>query len=726
MLCLNFKNDIEDGGRMRITVAFNMRTNDTEEQAELLLPKDIARICRALKELKHTVTPIEVSGKADEVIEKLLNSAPELIFNVAEGINGDSREAFYPIIYESLNIPFTGSKAPLLLLSLNKHLTKSILSTQGINVPKGILITKQNNLISEELKYPLIVKPNAEGSSKGITQDSVVENKKDCKKRIEELLEKYPAGIIVEEFITGRELSVPMLEAFPGQILGIVEHTFDLSAMNAKYNIYDYDSKFIENNPLVKTICPAKLNKNLYAQIMEMSKKIFKILDCKDMGRIDIRLSEENVPYFIEANPLPSLLLDASMAEAAKTKGLNYKDLINLILKSAIHNYKLNIGKTNLNKDKENYQPQERPTLREKGITIGYFDTGVNNSITDVNGVKVGHYTCIKSIEGIPEIAESACIRTGLTAILPVDGNIFENPIPAGGFVLNGIGEMAGITQVLEWEWLETPILLCNTMSVGRVHDGVITYMLEKYPSIVKNRNVIIPVIGEANDSFLNDYHLRSVTASDVKSAMEDGKSGRIKQGSVGAGTGMTSFDFAGGIGTSSRILPKGQGGYTIGVLVLSNFGRMRNLAIEGMVVGKKLDKMFSQKRRRQEDAGSIIVVAATDAPLISSQLNRISKRVALGLGKVGSHARTTSGEIIISFSTGNQINRSKLNKERVLSTKFVNDNTVNLLYEAVIEAVEEAVINAMFCSSGVSGCAGNYSPAIPHNEVINMLNDKK
>lgn len=712
--------------KMRITVAFNLRTQDTEEQAELLLPVDVARICQTLKELKHTVTPVEVSGKANEVIEKLLNSKPKLIFNIAEGINGDSREAFYPIIYESLGIPFTGSKASLLLLSLNKHLTKSILSAQGINVPKGVLITKQNNFIPEELKYPLIVKPNAEGSSKGITQKSVVENKDDCQKRTEELLEKYPSGVVVEEFIKGRELSIPMLESYPGQILGIVEHVFDLPAMNAKYNIYDFDSKFVENNPCVKTICPAKLNKNEYNQIMEMSKKIFKILDCKDMGRIDIRLSEEGIPYFIEANPLPSLLLDASMAEAAKAKGLNYKNLINLILKSAIHNHKLNVGKINVNENTEDNQSQERPTLRENGITIGYFNTGLNNSITDVKGVKVGHFTCIKSTEGLSEIAESTCIRTGLTAILPFDGNIFENPIPAGGFVLNGIGEMAGITQVLEWEWLETPILLCNTMSVGRVHDGVITYMLEKYPSIVENRNVIIPVIGEANDSFLNDYHLRSVTAHDVRYAMEDAKSGRIQQGSIGAGTGMTSFDFAGGIGTSSRVLSKKQGGYTVGVLVLSNFGKMRNLTIEGMVVGKKLDKMFSQKRRRQEDAGSIIVVAATDAPLISSQLNRISKRVALGLGKVGSHARTTSGEIIISFSTGNQVNRSKLNKKRVLSTKFVNDDTANLLYEAVIEAVEEAVINAMFCSPGMSGCAGNCSPAIPQDDVINMLRPKK
>ncbi len=711
---------------MRITLAYNLRTKDTEEQAELLLPGDIAHIYQTLKDLKHTVTPVEVSGKADEIIEKLVKSKPDFIFNIAEGVNGEAREAFYPMIYENLDIPFTGSKASLLLLSLNKHLTKSVLEAQGINVPKGVLITNENRHIPDKLKYPLIIKPNTEGSSKGITQESVVNNKNDCKKRLDELLEKYPSGIIVEEFIYGRELTVPMLEAFPGQILCIVEHIFDLNAMNAKYNIYDFDSKFNKNKNKVKIVCPAELNKNEYDKIIEISKRIFKIMNCKDFGRIDIRLSKDGIPYFIEINPLPSLLLNASLTEAAKCKGISYKNVIDLILKSATRNYKLNKSQNNINENIKDFQVQMRPTLREAGISIGYFKPGPNNAINDVKGVKVGHFTRLQTHEEIPGISESSCVRTGVTAVLPVEGNIFDNPIPAGGFVLNGIGEMAGITQVLEWEWLETPILLCNTMSVGRVHDGVITYMLEKYPSIVKNRKVIIPVIGETNDSFLNDYHLRTVSAPDVKRAMNNAKSGPVKQGSIGAGTGMTSFDFAGGIGTSSRVLSPEDGGYTLGVLVLSNLGKMRNLTIDGMLVGRELDKIFSNTKRRADDLGSIIVVVATDAPLLSSQLNRISKRAALGLGRVGSHARTTSGEIVISFSTGNQVNREKLNKEKYLNLRFATDKIVNLLYEAVIEAVEEAVVNAMFCSSGMSGCRGNYSPAIPHNEVINMLKNER
>lgn len=706
---------------MRITVAFNLRTNDLEEQAELLLPADVARICKALKELKHTVTPVEVSGDAKEIIERITDSKPDFIFNVAEGINGDTREAFYPVIYESLNIPFTGSKASLLILSLNKHLTKTLLQAQGINVPKGILITSQNNIIPGDLRYPLIVKPNAEGSSKGITQDSIVNNEDDCKKILYEILEKYPSGVIVEEYITGRELTVPILEEYPGQLLGVAEHTFDLEAMNAKYNIYDFGSKLIENNPNVKTIFPAQINENEYKYIMEMSKKIFKILDCKDFGRIDLRLSEDGIPYFIEINPLPSLLLDASVAEAAKVRKINYKSLINMILKSAIKRYKFEKRIINSYENKIQIIPQ-RLTLREEGISIGYFKTGPFNAITDVKGVKVGHLTCIKDIAGIPEITKPTCIRTGLTSIIPSSGNIFENPLTAGSFVLNGRGEMAGITQLTEWERLETPILLCNTMSVGQVHDGLIKYMIEKYPTITEEKDVIIPVIGEADDSFLNDVYTKSINISDIKKVINNAKSEHIQQGSVGAGTGMSTFDFAGGIGTSSRILSQNEGGYTIGTLVLSNLGNMRNLTINGKVVGRELVEKYTERKIKHPNSGSIIVVIATDAPMSSSQLNRISKRAALGLGRVGSFAATTSGEIIVSFSTSNRVSRNRLNKISHLNLKFISDNILDLLYEAVIESVEESVINAIFCSSGMKGRDGNCSSAIEHQDIARIL----
>lgn len=712
-----------ESSKMRITLAYNLKTQDSEKQAELFLPQDVARLCKSLQRLKHSVTPVEVSGKVDQIIEKIMLSEPEFIFNVAEGIEGESREAFYPLIYENLNIPFTGSGAFLLFLGLDKHATKAILHAHGINTPKGVFVSKEKKFVPKDLKYPLIIKPNSEGSSMGISQKSVVENRLECEKTINELLRKYPCGLLVEEYIAGREISVPMLEAYPGQILEIVEHDIDVKKMKVKYNIYDYSSKMIENNPDVKTICPAKITKDEYEKIIDMSKKIFSILDCKDFGRIDIRLSEDKIPYFIEINPLPSLLPDASVAEAAKVKGINYTKMIDMILKSAVNRYQKKLVKTTIeNKEKLN-QTKKRLTFREEGLSLGYFKPGKLNAITDVKGVKVGHLTYIHDDKGIPDITEGTRIRTGITSIIPIEDNIFETPIAAGGFVLNGRGEMAGITQILEWEWLESPILLCNTLSVGRVHDGIITYMLEQYPKISKEKDVIIPVIGEADDSFLNDAYIRTITTADVKNVIKNSKSGPVAQGSVGAGTGMTTFDFAGGIGTSSRVLDKEHGGFTIGALVLSNFGEMKNLTIEGMVVGKEFQNMVSAKRKDYlNSAGSVIVVVATDAPLLSSQLTRISKRAALGLGRVGSFADTTSGEIIISFSTGNQLKRERLHKSNHLNIKFVNDNIVNFLYQAVIESVEEAVINAIFCSSGMKGRDGNYSPAIPHKRVIALL----
>ena len=213
---------------MRITVTYNLRTQLSEEEAELLLQEDVDRlVTAALRQLRHQVTPVEVSGKPNEVVDRLLESEPDLIFNVAEGTIGSSREAFYPGLYEQLGIPFTGGNASLLHLNLDKHLAKTVLASRGIRVPQGILVT-QDQVVPDTLQYPLIIKPNNEGSSKGITQDSVVEDPGRRDERIGSMLEQYPAGLVVEEFIHGKELSVPILESFQGQVLDIVEHTFDL------------------------------------------------------------------------------------------------------------------------------------------------------------------------------------------------------------------------------------------------------------------------------------------------------------------------------------------------------------------------------------------------------------------------------------------------------------------------------------------------------------------
>jgi L-aminopeptidase/D-esterase-like protein len=257
-------------------------------------------------------------------------------------------------------------------------------------------------------------------------------------------------------------------------------------------------------------------------------------------------------------------------------------------------------------------------------------------------------------------------------------------------------------------------------MSVGKVHDGIINYMQKIYPDLGVRSDVVLPVVGETDDSFLNDVRVGINKASDAVWAIENASNGKIQQGSVGAGTGMITCDFAGGIGTSSRIVPLQEGGFTVGVLVLSNFGKMRNLTIDGCVVGRKLDSRVPEDLRRKVNYGSIIIVVATDAPLNSSQLNRISKRAALGLGRTGSYAGYTSGEIIIAFSTANRIPR--VSNGKFLTIKFLSDNHIDPIYEATVEATEEAIINAIFCSSGMTGRDGRQALPIDHNAVLEIL----
>jgi L-aminopeptidase/D-esterase-like protein len=364
----------------------------------------------------------------------------------------------------------------------------------------------------------------------------------------------------------------------------------------------------------------------------------------------------------------------------------------------------------------------KRCSLRDLGFKVGRFRTGKYNSITDVRGVRVGHYTQLKDIKPSDNSQEKICIRTGVTAIVPSFDNNYEKRLVAGGFVLNGIGEITGLTQVMEWGWIETPIMLSNTMSIGIVHQAVIEYMITKYPQLGRKTDVIIPIIGETDDSFLNDVRVSSLTKENVINAIHKAKSGAIPQGSIGAGTGMTTFDFSGGIGSSSRTLPKELGGFTVGVLVLSNLGHMHNLTIDGAVVGRELDGLYPMEFRRRYSYGSIIVVIATDAPLLSNQLSRLAKRAALGVGRTGSFAASTSGEIMIAFSTANKILREEQGRKKYLSINFISDAHINPLYEATIEATEEAIINGIFYSNGIKGRNGHFSPAIPLDKVQKIL----
>jgi D-alanine--D-alanine ligase len=704
---------------MRITVAHNLRTDTTEDTAELLTQEDVDRICSALRELRHQVSPVEVSGQPDDVVDRILDSDPDLIFNCAEGTIGSSREAFYPGLYEQLRIPFTGGSPSLLHMNLDKHLAKTVVAARGIRVPKGVLVTPQRSDLPHDLRYPLIIKPNAEGSSKGVTQDSVVEDRAECEKRMAELLGRYPAGLVVEEFIVGRELSVPILEALPGKIVEVVEHTFDLDQIGGKFNVYDYDMKQGgERSKGVGVVCPAPFDAKQRDAVVVMARRIFEIMHCPDLGRVDIRLHEDGMPYFIELNPLPSLHPAGSLMIAGKARGLEYRDVLRLIVRSAARRYDLPLRAPR----KASLDDEARPSARQLGIRVGRFPSGLHNAITDVKGVRVGHVSRIEEDVKVPSTNETTRICTGVTAIVPGEGDVFRRRVVAGGFVLNGVGEMAGLTQAQEWGYIETPILLTNSLSVGRVLHGVISHMVAKHPEIGRHEDVVLPLVGEADDSFLNDTRVGLCSAQDAHRALEVARAGPVVQGSVGAGAGMISFDFAGGIGSSSRSFEVEGRNFNVGVLTLSNCGRMRNLTIDGKVVGRELDSRFPVEGRRTDSYGSAIVIVATDLPLLSSQLSRVARRAALGLGRAGSYAASTSGEIVVAFSTANRVPRSSDQPSKFRTLKFVADSHINSIYEAVIEATEEAILNAVFCSVGARGRQGREAPSIPQEAVLELL----
>ncbi len=357
----------------------------------------------------------------------------------------------------------------------------------------------------------------------------------------------------------------------------------------------------------------------------------------------------------------------------------------------------------------------KRVRARELDLPLGRFKPGKFNAITDVEGVLVGHSTIIEGPPG-PLVVGKGPVRTGVTAIIPNDGNIFMDRLAGGAFVLNGAGEVSGLTQVTEWGLLETPIMLTNTMAVGAVSDALARTMVENHPGIGDEHDVIIPVVGECDDSYLNDISGRHVKEEHVRQALKRAKSGLVEEGAVGGGTGMITCDFKAGIGTSSRKLPQVLGGYTLGVLVMSNFGKMHNLRVAGMPVGEVLAEKFRGMPRRVQSYGSIIAVVATDAPLLPHQLNRLCKRVSLGIGRVGSYAAHGSGEIVVGFSTANVVPRRT--RKMVYKMKLLLDARLDPLYEAVMEATEEAILNSMCMATEMAGAHGHLVPALPLDEV--------
>jgi D-aminopeptidase len=361
---------------------------------------------------------------------------------------------------------------------------------------------------------------------------------------------------------------------------------------------------------------------------------------------------------------------------------------------------------------------EQRFRARELGIPLGRFRPGKLNAITDVEGVLVGHSTIIRGAG--PLRRGKGPVRTGVTAILPNQKNIFEQRVTGGGFVLNGAGEVSGLTQLMEWGLVETPIFLTNTLSVGKVSDAAVQWMVEQFPGIGDEHDVLIPLVGECDDSWLNDVAGRHVKAENVKEALETATGGPVAEGSVGGGTGMISCDFKAGIGTSSRKLSPAFGGYTVGVLVMNNFGHMQDLRIAGIPVGPLLYPRYRHFHKRAMSYGSIIAVVATDAPLSSHQLGRIAKRAALGIGRAGSIAAHGSGEMILAFSTANKIPRTT--QKMIYHMKILLDQRLNPLYEAAIEATEEAIVNSLCMAREMEGVNGNYAPALPLAEVKEIV----
>src|SRR2546423_2527329 len=362
-------------------------------------------------------------------------------------------------------------------------------------------------------------------------------------------------------------------------------------------------------------------------------------------------------------------------------------------------------------------QTEARPRARDLGIRVGVLPPGPLNAITDVTGVKVGHTTLIKR----------DTVRTGVTAILPHGGNLFKEKVPGAVFIGNAFGKLIGSTQVNELGEIETPILLTSTLSTPKVADALITYML----SLKGNEEVqsINPIVGETNDGFLNDIRSRPITEQDVISAITNAKEGAVEEGCVGAGTGTVAFGFKGGIGTASRQIPSELGGYTVGVLVQTNFGGI--LSIAGAPIGRELGQYYlknyvekqqglTRNKLSEKADGSIMIVVATNAPIDHRNLQRLATRALMGLARTGSSASNGSGDYVVAFSSAPEVRIAADAKEFHPKLLFANES-MSPLFEAVIEATEEAIYNSLFKAMDTTG-RGHTVKALPIKETVDLL----
>jgi len=351
----------------------------------------------------------------------------------------------------------------------------------------------------------------------------------------------------------------------------------------------------------------------------------------------------------------------------------------------------------------------QRPRARELGIRIGTLETGKHNAITDVAGVQVGHVTLIRG-KGSLNVGTGP-VRTGVTAVVPHPDDIYLNQLYASALVLNGNGEMTGVTWINERGLLEVPIILTNTLSVGEAYSGVVQYMLKQDLG-----RVPLPVVAECYDGGLNDIAGQHVRPAHVIQAIETATSGPVAEGSVGAGTGMRAYGYKAGIGTSSRVLPESDGGYTVGVLVNANCGRRPELLVAGVSAGRLL---VEQEVKQPTRDGSIIILIATDAPLIPIQLRRLCTRASLGLARTGTVSRTSSGDLLLSFSTAHRIPR---NKAMVDTVHTLRDHRLTPLFQATVEATEEAILNALCVADTLIGRDDRIMPGLPLDQLTRIL----
>lgn len=371
-------------------------------------------------------------------------------------------------------------------------------------------------------------------------------------------------------------------------------------------------------------------------------------------------------------------------------------------------------------------QKNERPRVRDVGVTVGVIPPGQLDAITDVPGVRVGHTTIIRGDN----------IRTGVTAILPHPGNLFREKVPGAVFIGNAFGKLAGSTQVNELGEIETPIVLTSTLSVPRAADAVLDYVL----GLAGNEDVqsINPLVAETNDGYLNDIRGRHISRDDVLNAITGAKSGPVEEGAVGAGTGTVAFGFKGGIGTASRRLPDSVGGYTVGVLVQTNFGGV--LTVDGAPVGQALGRYYLKNELDRakptapksssggssgpaEDRadGSVIIVIATDAPADARNLKRLAARSMMGLARTGSSASNGSGDYAIAFSTSDSLRIRNAGNNPLRESRVLSNDAMSPLFLAVIEATEEAVYNSLFRATTMTG-KGHTVESLPVDRTIEIL----